>query len=66
MTVSEFNDVITDADLITNTSTNTFSNKTLIAPTNVIAEKTTVSTGTTITPTGGSLKNLLLVTALVE
>lgn len=46
------------------TDTQTFTNKTMIDSTNVIEEKTTVTSNASITPTGGSLRNYLLVTAL--
>lgn len=42
----------------------TLTNKTMIDSTNVIEEKTTVTSNASITPTGGSLRNYLLVTAL--
>lgn len=49
---------------VTATSTTTFTNKTLIATSNVIAEITTTASSATPTPTGGSLRNIFTVTAL--
>ncbi len=45
-------------------STTTFTNKTLIATTNVVEEITTTASSGTPTPTGGSLRNFFTVTAL--
>jgi len=44
----------------------TLTNKTLIASSNVIEEITSVTSNSSITPTGGSLRNYLKVTALAE
>lgn len=44
--------------------TSTFTNKTIIAPTNVVEEITTTASSATPTPTGGSLRNYFSVTAL--
>jgi hypothetical protein len=57
------------ASKITNTAatlsdTQTLTNKTIIASTNVLTETTTVESSATPTPTGGSLRNALYVTAL--
>lgn len=46
------------------TTTDTLTNKTLIATTNVVEEITTTASSSTPTPTGGSLKNYFTVTAL--
>lgn len=46
--------------------TQTLTNKTLIASSNVIEEITSVTSNSSITPTGGSLRNYLKVTALAE
>lgn len=45
-------------------STSTFTNKTMIATTNVVEEITTTASSATPTPTGGSLRNFFTVTAL--
>lgn len=45
-------------------ATSTFTNKTMIASTNVVEEITTTASSATPTPTGGSLRNLFTVTAL--
>ncbi len=50
--------------VLTTTSTDTVTNKTMIASTNVIEEITTTTSSTTPTPTGGSLRNFFTVTAL--
>lgn len=52
------------ASVITQGSTNTLANKTIIATTNVVEEITTTASSSTPTPTGGSLRNLFTVTAL--
>jgi hypothetical protein len=70
---------VTNADLagsiastkITNTAatltdTQTLTNKTIIDSTNVLTETTTTASSATPTPTGGSLRNALYVTALGE
>ncbi len=44
-------------------STNTFTNKTMIDPTNVISQNTTTTSSATPTPTGWSLRNYFTVTA---
>lgn len=44
----------------------TLTNKTLLASSNVIEEITSVTSNSSITPTGGSLRNYLKVTALAE
>ena len=44
--------------------TSTFTNKTMIASTNVVEEITTTASSSTPTPTGGSLRNFFTVTAL--
>ena len=46
------------------TDTQTLTNKTLLATTNVIEEITTVASSSTPAPTGGSLRNFFTVTAL--
>lgn len=46
------------------TDTQTLTNKTLIDSTNVIEEKTTTTTSSTPTPTGGSVRNSMTITAL--
>lgn len=48
------------------TDTQTLTNKTLIASSNVIEEITSTASGSSITPTGESLRNYLKVTALAE
>lgn len=45
-------------------STNTFTNKTMIATSNVVEEITSTASSATPTPTGGSLRNLYTLTAL--
>ena len=52
--------------VIGTTDTQTLTNKTLIASTNVIEEITSTASGSSITPTGGSLRNYLKITALAE
>jgi hypothetical protein len=52
---------VTIADV---SSTQTLTNKTLIASTNVVEEMTTTASSATPTPTGGSLRNFFSVTAL--
>jgi len=54
---------------ITNTAatlsdTQTLTNKTIIATTNTLSEVTTIASSATPTPTGGSLRNILYITAL--
>lgn len=44
----------------------TFTNKTFISSSNTIEETTQVTSSSSITPTGGSLRNYLKVTALAE
>jgi hypothetical protein len=44
----------------------TLTNKTLIASTNVLTQVTTTASSATPTPTGGSLRNALYITALAE
>lgn len=55
--------VATDT-LVGKATTDTFTNKTMIATTNVVEEITTTASSSTPTPTGGSLRNFFTVTAL--
>jgi hypothetical protein len=50
--------------LVGKTTTDTFTNKTIIATTNVITETTTTASSATPAPTGGSLRNFFTITAL--
>jgi len=50
--------------IVGTTNTQTLTNKTMIATTNVVEEITTVDSSATPAPTGGSLRNLFTVTAL--
>lgn len=50
--------------VVGNTDTQTFTNKTMIATTNVISQSSATTSSTTPTPTGGSLRNDFQVTAL--
>ena len=50
--------------LVGKATTDVFTNKTMIATTNVVEEITTTASSATPTPTGGSLRNFFTVTAL--
>lgn len=54
----------TSTSVPTLASTSTFTNKTMIATTNVVEEITSTASSATPTPTGGSLRNLFTLTAL--
>jgi len=54
------------AEIVGTSDTQTLTNKTMIASTNVIEEISTVTSSATPTPTGGSLRNFFTVTALGE
>ena len=63
-TTAQFNTALSDNDFATLAGTETLTNKTLIASTNVISENTTTASSATPAPTGGSLRNFFTVTAL--
>ncbi len=52
--------------LVGKATTDVFTNKTMIATTNVVEEISTIADSATPTPTGGSLRNLFTVTALAQ
>lgn len=52
--------------LVGKATTDTLTNKTLIATTNVVEEISTIADSATPTPTGGSLRNFFTVTALAQ
>lgn len=54
------------SDATKNSAAATLTNKTILDTSNVVEEITTVTTSATPTPTGGSLKNALYITALGE
>ncbi len=52
--------------LVGKATTDTLTNKTIIATSNVVEEISTIADSATTTPTGGSLRNLFTVTALAQ